>query len=138
MSLKENLNVFAKILKVAKTFSIPIEKEVIEIDKDGNESVATVSYKIKFIDSARFMATFLSDLVDNFRERIDKIKCGDFDCFLEYESLRDILVKHKCLSCNRDDSNIINEELKDRRGYLSFLIMISIIFFVVKQKCLSF
>ena len=47
-----------------KTFSIPIEKEVIEID-NGNESVTTMSYEIKFIDSARFMATLLSNLVDN-------------------------------------------------------------------------
>ena len=40
-----------------KTFSVPIEKEVTEIDKDRNKSVATISWKIKFIDSARFMAT---------------------------------------------------------------------------------
>ena len=37
-----------------QNFSVPIEKEVREIDKDGNESVITISYKIKFIDSARF------------------------------------------------------------------------------------
>ena len=47
-----------------KTFSVPIEKEVTKIDKDENESVVTISYKIKFIDSARFMATSLSNLVD--------------------------------------------------------------------------
>ena len=39
------------------TFSVQIEKEVTKIDKDGNESVVTISYKIKFIDSARFMTT---------------------------------------------------------------------------------
>ena len=42
-----------------KTFSIPIVKEPTKIDKDGNESIATTSYKIKFIDSARFVATSL-------------------------------------------------------------------------------
>ena len=42
-----------------KTFSVPIEKEVTNIDKDGNESVATISLKIKCIDSARFMASSL-------------------------------------------------------------------------------
>ena len=31
-----------------------IEKEVKEIDKDDNESVVTISYKKKFIDSIRF------------------------------------------------------------------------------------
>ena len=51
-----------------KAFSIPIEKQVTEIDKDGNESVVTISYKIKFIDSARFLATSLSSLVDNITE----------------------------------------------------------------------
>ena len=39
--------------KSTKHFSIPIEKEVIKIDKDGNEIVITISFKIKFIDSAR-------------------------------------------------------------------------------------
>ena len=38
-----------------KTFSIPIKKKIKKINKDGNESVATISYKINFIDSARFM-----------------------------------------------------------------------------------
>ena len=57
-----------------KTFSVPIEKEVTKIDKDSNESVATRSYKIKFINSARFMASSLSDLVDNLAGRIHKCK----------------------------------------------------------------
>ena len=39
------------------TFSILIEKEVIKIDRDDNESVVTISHKIKFINSARFIAT---------------------------------------------------------------------------------
>ena len=48
-----------------KTFSVPIEKEVMKVDKDGNENVATISYKIKFIDSATFLARSLSNLADN-------------------------------------------------------------------------
>ena len=62
-----------------KTFSVPIEKKVTKIDKYGNESVVTISYKIKFIDSARFMATSLSNLVDNLTEVIHKVKCKDCD-----------------------------------------------------------
>ena len=46
-----------------KTFSIRIEKEVPNVDKGGNESVVTISYKIKFIDGARFMASSLSNIV---------------------------------------------------------------------------
>ena len=46
-----------------KTFSVPIEKEVTKIDKDGNESVVTISYKIKIIDRARFLASSLFLLI---------------------------------------------------------------------------
>ena len=48
-----------------KTFSIPIEKGIKNIDKDGNESV----------DSARFVVSSLTNLVDNLTEEIHKIKC---------------------------------------------------------------
>ena len=51
-------------------FSILIEKVVTNIDKDGNRSIVTISYKIKFIDSAKFMASSLSNLVDNLAEGI--------------------------------------------------------------------
>ena len=45
-------------------------------------------YKIKFIDSARFMATSLSNTVDNLTERIHKIKSKDSEFFLEYTCQR--------------------------------------------------
>ena len=48
--LEENTEKYKKIL-------VPVGKGVTEIVKDGNESVVTISYKIKFIDSARFIAT---------------------------------------------------------------------------------
>ena len=89
-----------------------MEKEVTNIDKDANEGVATKSYKINFIDSVRLMASSLSNLVDNLAERIHKIKCKDCDCFLEYESIKDNLIKHKCLSSNKDYSNKLDEKLK--------------------------
>ena len=47
------------------------------------------------------MASSLSSLVDNLAERIHKIKCKDCDFFLEYESVKDSLIKYKCLSCNK-------------------------------------
>ena len=69
---------------------------MIKIDKDGNESVETISYKIKFINNVRFIATSLSNLVDNLAEGIHKIKCKDCDCFLEYGSVRENLIRCKC------------------------------------------
>ena len=70
-------------------FSALIEKEIRKVDKDGNEDIITISYKIKFTDSARFMPSSLSNLVNNLAEGIHKIKYKDCDCFLEYESLKD-------------------------------------------------
>ena len=95
-------------------FPIPVEKEVTNINKDGNESVVTISYKINFIDSARFMATSLSSLVDNLTEGIHKVKCKDCDYFLQYKSVKGNSIKYKCLSCNRDYSNKTDEELTKR------------------------
>ena len=57
------------------------------------------------------MASSLSNLVDNLAEGIHKIKCKH-DCFLEYESVKDNLIKYKCLSCNKDYSNKLDEKLK--------------------------
>ena len=65
-----------------KPFSVPIEEEVIETDKDGNGSVVTISYKIKFIDSVIFMATSLSNLVDNLAEGIHKLNVKIVNTFL--------------------------------------------------------
>ena len=65
-----------------KPFSVPIEEEVIETDKDGNGSVVTISYKIKFIDSVIFMATSLSNLVDNLTEGIHKLNVKIVNTFL--------------------------------------------------------
>ena len=55
MSLKINLEVLENIQKSTKLF-VPIEKEIKKNDKDGNEDVTTVYYKIKLFHIARFMA----------------------------------------------------------------------------------
>ena len=57
------------------TFTFPIEKEVTRIDKNGQEITKNISYILQFIDSARFMANSLSNLVNNLSERIHRIKC---------------------------------------------------------------
>ena len=52
------------------------------------------------------MATSLSNLDDNLPEGIHKIKRKDCDCFLEYESFKDNLIKY------RDYLNKIDEKLE--------------------------
>ena len=111
--MRGNLNVLEKIQKSTKLFRFQ-KKKATKIDEDGNECVAIISYKIKFIDSARFMATSLSNLVHNLTKGIYEIECKDCDCFLEYESVKGNLIKYKCLSWNKDYLNKIDEELKKR------------------------
>ena len=57
-------------------------------DEDRNKSVVTISPKIRFIDSARFTTSSLSNLAENPLEEIHKFNCIDCDCFLEYERSR--------------------------------------------------
>ena len=69
----EDFNCLGENTEKYKTFSVPGEKEIRKAYENGEENVTTISYKIKFIDSARFMASLLSNLVDNLAEGIQKI-----------------------------------------------------------------
>ena len=112
MIFRGNLNVLGETKKSKKLFFAAIETEITKIDKGGHESA--VSYKIKFINSARFIRTSLSNLVDKLVEGIHKIECKDCDFFLEYESVKNNFIKYKCLSCNKDYPNKIDEALKKK------------------------
>ena len=65
-----------------KTFSIPIKKEAVKIDKEGNKTTKIIPYEIKFRNIMRFMATSLSNLVDNLMGEIGNLKCKICGCFL--------------------------------------------------------
>ena len=54
--------------------TVPVEKEVTRIDKNGEDITKNIWYILQFIDSARFMASSLSRFVDNFSARIHTIK----------------------------------------------------------------
>ena len=95
---------FRKNIVKNKTFSVPIEKEITKIDRDANGNLGTISYKIKFIDSVKFVVSLLWNLVDSLSEEIHKINCKDCDCFLECKSLKGNSIKWKGLSCKKDYS----------------------------------
>ena len=82
------------------------QKEIKKVDKDGNEDIATVSYEIVY-------RTFLSNIVDKFAEETHKIKSKDCNCSLQYKSVNEILIKYKCLSCNKNFSNKKIKKLKN-------------------------
>ena len=57
------------------TSTVPIEKEVARIDKNGKEITKKMSYILQFVDSARFLPISLSNLVNNLSEGLHRIKC---------------------------------------------------------------
>ena len=56
-------------------FTFPIEKEVTRLHKNGEEVKKNISYILQFIDSARLMASSLSNRVNKLSEEIHKVKC---------------------------------------------------------------
>ena len=62
------------------TFSVPIKKKIDNKDLE-------ITYKIKFIDSYRFMSSSLSKLVDNLSEGIHNKKCFDCESNLDYTKI---------------------------------------------------
>ena len=109
---KEQFECLGQNTEMYKNFFCSYRKKVTKVDKEENENIITIFYMIKSFDSARFMASSLSNLVDNLTEGNHKITCKDSDCLLEYKSIKDDFIKYKCLSCNKDYSNKIDEELK--------------------------
>ena len=72
---KKQFTCFGENTEKYITFAIQIEKEVARTDKTGEEATKNLSYILQFIDSARFMANSLSNLVNNLSEGIHGIKC---------------------------------------------------------------
>ena len=76
------------------TFSVPTKKKIDNKDLE-------ITYKIKFIDSYRFMSSSLSKLVDNLSEGIHNNKCSDCESNLDYIKIkinRKLLLK--CFNCH--------------------------------------
>ena len=63
---KGELNCIRDNMEKYITFSVPMKK------KCDNK---TITYKLKFIDSFRFMSTSLSELVDNISGIFNSIEC---------------------------------------------------------------
>ena len=91
------------------TFSVPLEKEI----KNKNK-IIEITYKIKFIDSYRFMSTSLSKLVDNFSEGLHNNRCVDCKSCLDYMKTKDEKLIFRCFSCKKNYEKDFNKELIQR------------------------
>ena len=89
------------------TFSVPIKKKIENKDIE-------ITYKIKFIDSFRFMAASLSKLLDNLTEDIHGGKCVDCKSDLSYMKVIDEALIFRCFNCKKNYEKEINKELIER------------------------
>ena len=96
------------------TFSVPLKKKI------ENKASIETNYKIKFIDSYRFMSSSLSKLVDNLSEGIHSNKFSDCESNLDYikitakpsslECKNEILLL-KCFNCDSYYKKKFNKDL---------------------------
>ena len=95
-------------------FSVPIKKKITKIDKDGNDKIVNISYKIKFIDSFRFMSSSLSSLVSNLSDGLHSDKCTDCKSCLDYTITEEDQLIFRCFDCKKNYKNDFNKDLIKR------------------------
>ena len=86
------------------TFSVALKNKI------ENENIE-ITYKIKFIDSYRFMSSSLSKLVDNLSEGIHNDKCVNCNSCLDCIKIKNEKLLLKCFNCNTYYKKKFNKDL---------------------------
>ena len=89
------------------TFSVPLKKKI------ENKNIE-ITYKIKFIDSYRFMSMPLSKLIDNLSEGLHNNKCSNCKSCLDYIETKNEKLIFKCFNCKHNYEKDFNKELINR------------------------
>ena len=91
-------------------FSVPLKKE--------NDNVKKITYKLKFVDSYRFISTSLSNLVDNLSGVYDKEcnRCMErkkiwLNC--EFIGFKNGRLNPKCKECKKSHTKLANKSIKN-------------------------
>ena len=92
------------IKELVKEFSAPLKKKI------ENKNIE-ITYKIKFINSYRFMSSSLSKLVDNLSEGLHNNKCLDCESCLDYIKTKNEKLILECFNCKQYYEKDFNKEL---------------------------
>ena len=86
------------------TFSVLLKKKI------ENKNLE-ITYKIKFIDSSRFISSSLSQLVDNLSEGVRNNKCADCKSNLDYIKTKNEKLILECYNCKQHYRKKFNKDL---------------------------
>ena len=110
-----NLDCLGENIEKYITFSVPLKKKI------ENKNLE-ITYKIKFVDSFRFMSSSLSKLVDNLSEGMHNNKCSDCKSNLDGVSItKNKKLLLKCFNCNiyckKKFNNDLIKKFKNRYSF---------------------
>ena len=95
------------------TISVPISKEITKIDKDGNDKIVTIPYKLKFIGSFRFQLHYQVLLIIFLMDYI-AINVQIVNLVLTICKFKGIQSIFRCFKCNTDYNNDFDKQIINR------------------------
>ena len=104
---EENFECLGENTEKYITFSAPLKKKM------ENKNIE-MNYKIKFIDSYRFMSMPLSKFIDNLSEGFHNSKCLNSKSCLDYIKTKNEKLIFKCFNCKQNYERDFNKELIKR------------------------